>query len=153
MSRQASLTRLADIDEEVDETGMLDRLLLLEAPVGDLVEEDVLLRARIDEISRHVPRPDLVAGPVEDPRPEGIQPPDAGQIDDETALVPIRAEFGGEALDLRGMLGRPGSGQLGRDLVAGPLDPGLRLLCQGGLRQCLFSRRVISAWYYRGLSP
>ncbi len=44
------------IDEKIDEARMLDRLRLLEAPIGHLVEQDLLVGVRIGEIRRQIPR-------------------------------------------------------------------------------------------------
>ena len=98
---------LADVDEEIDEPRAVRLGQFLEAPVGDLVEQDAVLGARIDEIGRKASRAEFMARAVENPCAERIEPLDPGKVDDDPPTGRCRDDIGRKRLDHGGMRGGP----------------------------------------------
>jgi hypothetical protein len=90
-------------------------------------------------LSQFVPRA------VENPGAQGVDPPDAGEIEDDVMLPRLGGDLAGQRLHHLGVLGGPVPGQPGRHLVARALDFHLRLLSQDALRHCHPSG-IDSAW-------
>ena len=96
----------------------------LEAPIGDLVEEDAAAPGVALTKSADKPRgAELVPGAVEHPGAERVEALDPGKVDDDRPLVGFGRDIGGKA-SRPSRHARPSSGRTGsaRHLVARALD-------------------------------
>ena len=134
----------ADIGQELDEGRAPHGMDGLEAAIGHLVEQDVVLGAGADEIGRQALRPELMAGAVENPGAQGIEPVDVGQIDEDAPpLLGGRRHLGDALFHRRGPVHGPAPGEHGAHLVAGPLDRGLGLMGRSSVWQGSRPSRIV----------
>ena len=117
---------LADIDQEIDEPGVPDWRTSLEAPVGDLVEEDALLRARVHEVGREALSPNScrVRSSTQAPRVSRRSNRGRSMMTRRRSACRRRCRQH-QLFDRGGVLGRPAAGQARPHLVAGVVDRAL----------------------------
>ena len=82
-----------------------------------------MLGPRADEIGRVAARAEIVAGAVEDPGAERVEPVEMREIEDDAPLVADgRDEVGDAALDRRRLVGGPAPDKRRAQLVAEMVD-------------------------------
>jgi hypothetical protein len=102
--------------------------------MGDLLQENMLFRARMGELGRQSPSGKFVTAAFEDPGTQGVEPLDFSKIKHDPALARLPKETGCEAFDLGRMLRRPATDESGPRPIAGSFEADLRLVSQGALR-------------------
>jgi hypothetical protein len=94
-----------------------------ETPVGDLVQENVVLGPGTHEVDRDSAGAEIVPGAVEHPRTERVEAVDAGEVDEAAAaLLGGAHQLVDLLLDALGMLDGPAAGQRRPDLVSERLE-------------------------------